>query len=709
MTRPEMFAQMWRPTGCSSFGCSGSNAASGGVSGKIVLCNGFALEGLPTPFARNYPFARHAKELPWRIPNDEARVFARGTGASNCSMVVEVGACRSLTRIRRPNCPMHLPCSQYPSPRLPWPDDDDEMTDSSSASCSACALLAHNTTLKRIIEMANDPSIPASRTHDPLLTFTQQIERKSIFMRRSDKQRLGLYNSGEKIKRLGRAMTVQQQVIQLTASHDLPRGRLVLARCLERNASAKIMLRQLKLAVEGRYNPRPDVTQDAIDHAEHVLILGGPRALHALQRSHGFLSRSTVMQHTPRPRFITSWSDKMEEATIRQNLQRFALARLVHRGMGGDGGAAAKSIYHLMLDDVAIEARRRPSPEDNLMRGYARESDFNGVTFNVDSHAVLVAFKKAEDDKKLVLGEELTVFAIGPNRGHDYAISLTAAISTAKKGAKAEHMRPMIESHVSLWQSEGAWQERGPISTIVKDGAAIMNQAVFPYTTKFELDRTCPMGQALFGVGVKTQMLFFCLCGNSPSEPVVDACDDKHWAKRFRMAMKRRKGIKIGDCMFNKVLLSRLLEEIGYDAASVNTWWGDGAEDAQNVPAMTKLMLALSSFATKQISDFPEKRRDSTQFSEMLYELRILGTICGLVFELVTMQDATAAAAEQQKFLTVAELDRRASQLAHVYFVCFRRNGSSFVPNQHYYNVQITMRQPGSQHGQGHFGVLLVR
>jgi len=31
MTRPEMFAQMWRPTGCSSFGCSGSSAASGGV------------------------------------------------------------------------------------------------------------------------------------------------------------------------------------------------------------------------------------------------------------------------------------------------------------------------------------------------------------------------------------------------------------------------------------------------------------------------------------------------------------------------------------------------------------------------------------------------------------------------------------------------------------------------------------------------------
>jgi hypothetical protein len=45
-----------------------------------------------------------------------------------------------------------------------------------------------------------------------------------------------------------------------------------------------------------------------------------------------------------------------------------------------------------------------------------------------------------------------------------------------------------------------------------------------------------------------------------------------------------------------------------------------------------------------------------------------------------------------KSFLSLSHLSRRASELAHLYLVCFRASGSAFVPCQHYYNVQITVR-----------------
>ena len=156
------------------------------------------------------------------------------------------------------------------------------------------------------------------------------------------------------------------------------------------------MLRQLKLAVEGRYNPRPDITTDALDDAEHALILGGPRALHALQRRVGFVSKNTILTHRPRPRFITSWGSQVEAATMQTNLERFILA---------SKSPPSKAIHHLMVDDVAVEPRRRPSPEDNLMRGYGRECDFSGLSLEVNSYATLEVLGEAEEEGKLKLAE----------------------------------------------------------------------------------------------------------------------------------------------------------------------------------------------------------------------------------------------------------------------------------------------------------------
>eukprot|EP00966_Prymnesium_polylepis_P043010 999292-Prymnesium_polylepis.2 len=391
------------------------------------------------------------------------------------------------------------------------------------------------------------------------------------------------------------------------------------------------MLGQLQKAIAGTYMPRPDVDEKALDDAELALILGGPRSLHALQRSQGFVSKSTILESRPRPRFVTSWDSTIQVTTIRTNMQRFILATPV---------LSSRAIHHLMLDDVALEKRHRPSPEDNKMRGYGRESDFSGLSLDVSSQSTLEALEAAEAavgdaPPKLVFGEELTVFAVGPNRGTDYAIYLTAASTTAKKDAQARDLEPAIENHIKLWKSEGAWEARGPLTTIAKDSASIMNAAVFGYCTRFQIDRSSAVGTALFGDGLETMRLFFSYCGHSSSEPIVDVCDDKHWGKRFRMALKRAGGIKIKDYTFNRRLITRLLLESKYTTAEgrlatygdIDTWFGEAEEDAQNVPALTKLLVAIASLRLNQVSDFSAERQETPTFAAELGELHVLSEI----------------------------------------------------------------------------------
>ena len=142
---------------------------------------------------------------------------------------------------------------------------------------------------------------------------------------------------------------------------------------------------------------------------------------------------------------------------------------------------------------------------------------------------------------------------------------------------------------------------------------------------------------------------------------------------------------------FDKRLLSRLLVEVGYAPAAVQTMWGDGEADSQNVPAMNSLLRAIASFGFKSKDDFSQQQQDSPDFDRMLSELKILASYAGGLFEVITTQSSDPAA-PVGSYLSLAQLDRVASRVAHLLFVIFRQNGSGFVPAQNYYNTQITMR-----------------
>ena len=218
-----------------------------------------------------------------------------------------------------------------------------------------------------------------------------------------------------------------------------------------------------------------------------------------------------------------------------------------------------------------------------------------------------------------------------------------------------------------------------------------MNAACFPLMTVFVIDRKSLVGTHLFGRDGKGLLLFYDRCGADPKWPLVDSCDEKHFVKRFREAVGRPQGVKIRVHTFDKKLLSRLLEDVGYEKGHIDTMFGIGEEDKQNVSAAVQLLLALGCFRFKTPVDFSAERRSTPHFASVLAELKILSIYAAAMFSVVTMQSSDPKD-PGGTFIPLEQLDRSISKMAHISFVLYRANLSDWVPPQHYYNTQITLR-----------------
>ena len=218
------------------------------------------------------------------------------------------------------------------------------------------------------------------------------------------------------------------------------------------------------------------------------------------------------------------------------------------------------------------------------------------------------------------------------------------------------------------------------VAAIQSDGAACIKLALHILLTKFEVG-----GKVRIVLG--NLDLYNYLCGGSPERPIVQDIDDKHGIKRFRMAVKSNKGVKIVEITFNRSLVREVLLELSFSRETVAEMLVEGSADAQNVPAVVRLCLALASIEWTPTSKFAEKRRRAPGFKRWLRELKILARYSRLLVEMVTCQDAKTA-----EHLDLGQVLSRASQLAHIAFALFRKNGTAFLPSQNYSNTILMCR-----------------
>ena len=130
----------------------------------------------------------------------------------------------------------------------------------------------------------------------------------------------------------------------------------------------------------------------------------------------GAASTSVIRRMVTTPKFITSW-DYIRHKMVIQNMDLFLWPYF---------DKDTPSIYHYMVNDVACEERHVPGA-DMIMRGYGRESNFDGVSLRVKSIESLEALREAEERGQLKLAKDITVFVCGRNSKTGYSLSVVAA------------------------------------------------------------------------------------------------------------------------------------------------------------------------------------------------------------------------------------------------------------------------------------------
>ena len=273
----------------SSFSPAAAETVTGGPSGAprkrsvdpiqgTKLCEGYVVPGLLRPVAKNYPHHLHATAMNWSHPNEDGRIYST---SPMCVGVVVVE------------------------------DMNIDGSGSLATVCTYCRQLEANDKLKAVVERASNETLHRTRIKSVYLTYSQLCRRSEMHKANSDLMRVKLYHSNERVKRLDAKLDLHKQLLTKLTENDVVGLRLLLVRWHQGGASVKIILRQVQLCIEHRYKPRNKPTDVELDKAQHALILGGSRMLYGLQKTCGFLSRSTVHTHRPSNRFITSWNNIM--------------------------------------------------------------------------------------------------------------------------------------------------------------------------------------------------------------------------------------------------------------------------------------------------------------------------------------------------------------------------------------------------------------
>jgi hypothetical protein len=153
------------------------------------------------------------------------------------------------------------------------------------------------------------------KTKNQLLNFSQLIAKLERLKADSSQQRLKLWHEGAKLRAIQRARDIHQKIIELLAQNKVARVHQLFGQMVARGASAQVILRTVQSVVDGRYRPK-GFDQDDHDDSMLVRIMGGPRLLFAMQQTHGLMSSALYDKR----RFISSWANRVERATVIENM-----------------------------------------------------------------------------------------------------------------------------------------------------------------------------------------------------------------------------------------------------------------------------------------------------------------------------------------------------------------------------------------------------
>ena len=305
---------------------------------EFARCPGVALT-VPSPGNENYPFGVHSiLRLPYSV---------------------------SLSRANEVVLHAHL-CTK----------DVLVLTDGVAAACDFCVDTANGILVKNIVARSHDDDLHYSPCRLVYLTQTQQQNRFSFHRQRDGVLRIRVFKQRAKIERQCKVIDDFKRIQLMLSENDMPRVRRFMAVMIKRGASAKVILRELSKAIDGKYHPRFSDREKKI--ADIVLIIGGPKLLYVLQKECQLVSASTVRRMTDRPVFHVSSGMPTKEELLENGSSSFMNV--------SESNGCTRALQTVMIDGVNAEGRVRPRTLDSVALGFSRQSDFSQV---LTAHALV--------------------------------------------------------------------------------------------------------------------------------------------------------------------------------------------------------------------------------------------------------------------------------------------------------------------------------
>ena len=538
--------------------------------------------------------------------------------------------------------------------------------DFSDIRCQKCEEISTDTVLEDIMSRATNDTIHQTSIKNAYLTINQILLKLKATKESNDELRLTTLNLNRKINRKCRALELNHRIILTVARGDVLRLHQIVNRCINEKRSPGTCLQMIDAAVAGTYRPK-GYTEDEILQQVLTFRFGGHRLMHAQNHSelYGAASVRTVKRRMNIPRHITMSSEIVFDI-IKANMEH----TIFSEDFTTDVDRKSKCLWTCQIDDVKAEERVRVEEATDRCVGGCYHFYKEGVSTDLTCEEDFIEIRDALQSGRCHYATELTCVALAPNRKEEYHPRVVATSAGCLHGDPIERTRLLVDFVCRIWENHPQGQKtRGILSTLQPDGASTFVKIGHELFFRQEMKDTHPLYPILSKLD-----LFCMLTGVGPEyERMTIGCEQKHVFKRTRERIKSNTGFTMLNYKWEGWLIEELLIDCGYCKQSVQRMFAKGYADAMNVPEMVKLYEAISDLSKK---DFNEFQKRSAFVPTIEKELKFMGKYCNLINEVLI----------EKKSLGNHLVD--ISCLMHINFVCYRKNGTKFLPGQNFTNQQ---------------------
>ncbi|KAJ7798365.1 hypothetical protein B0H14DRAFT_3092934 [Mycena olivaceomarginata] len=223
-----------------------------------------------------------------------------------------------------------------------------------------------------------------------------------------------------------------------------------------------------------------------MDIAFLVKVIGGPRLLYALQKSHGLASLTTVRKHSKIPKLVASIGIPTHK-DISDNIASFLSPEIKPPPVPVGGRGIPGNV--LMFDGVALETKCRYCPHSNRVNTTVDSLD------SVDEVRVALQ-RERRDPKKVCFGSDATVVAIAPYAQDDHYTPVPIVVSPSDQTEKGPELAKWMQVVLDTWEHHPQGKAlHGRIEALASDGASSYRLAKHLICMTTKTDSNSPLGK----------------------------------------------------------------------------------------------------------------------------------------------------------------------------------------------------------------------